>query len=280
MKVSIVIPTFNEEKVILDCLESLSKQTYKDSEIIVVDDGSTDRTLKRISLFTSHYSQVTVLRQQHAGAGAARNLGVRHTSGDILVFVDADMTFDKNFIKKLIASIVKGEAIGTFSKEEYLANKDNLWARCWNLNRGLSVSRMHYKNYPDTQKVFRAILKKEFDKAGGFDESAGYTDDWSLADKLGVEAQVAQDAFFYHRNPDSLREVFTQSRWMAKRKYKLGTFGALVALLRVSLPLSITVGLIKSVLFLLPSFFAFKIVSDFGQFVGILEYIFFKKISK
>ena len=279
MKVSVIVPAYNEEKVILGCLESLVKQTYKDMEIIVVDDGSTDATLQMLRRASKAFD-VKIFSQEHKGPGAARNLGAKHASGDILVFVDADMIFDKNFIKKLIAPIVKGEAIGTFSKEEFLANKDNVWTKCWNLNRGLPVTKMHHKNYPDTQKVFRAILKKEFEKVGGFDESAGYTDDWSLSDKLGVKAQVAEDAYFYHKNPDSLGEVFIQSRWMAKRKYKLGIFGALFALVRVSLPVSLLNGLAKSIIYFMPLFFVFKIISDLGQFIGILEYLTTKKVSK
>src|SRR3989344_8981820 len=116
MKVSVIVPAYNEEKVILGCLESLVKQTYKDMEIIVVDDGSTDATLQMLRRASKAFD-VKIFSQEHKGPGAARNLGAKHASGDILVFVDADMIFDKNFIKKLIAPIVKGEAIGTFSKE-------------------------------------------------------------------------------------------------------------------------------------------------------------------
>lgn len=280
MKVSVIIPTYNEKDSILDCLESLGKQTFEDLEIIVVDDGSVDGTPKLVENLVKVIPQIKLLRQKHKGAGTARSFGAKRAKGEILVFVDADMTFEPAFVKKLVEPIVKGKAIGTFSKEEYLANKNNLWARCWNINRGLPAHRMQPPDYPDTQKVFRAILKSEFAKAGGFDQTAGYTDDWSLAEKLGKEAIVAPGAKFYHRNPDNLAEVFVQSRWMAKRKYKLGPVGYLVGLIRVSLPFSLLVGLVKSVAFLLPAFLVFKVVSDFGQFIGILEYSLVGKVSK
>ena len=90
MKISVIIPTYNEESVILDCLRSLASQSLKDFEIIVVDDGSTDTTVEKLE-------DVMVLHQNHLGAGAARNLGAKQAKGDILVFVDADMTFDRNF---------------------------------------------------------------------------------------------------------------------------------------------------------------------------------------
>jgi glycosyltransferase involved in cell wall biosynthesis len=281
-KVSVIIPVYNEEKVIKDCLESLVKQTYKNLEIIVVDDGSKDKSKVKIQKAKSQFKikNLKLLEQKHKGAGAARNLGAKRAKGDILVFIDADMTFDKNFIKKLVAPIEEGRAIGTFSKEEYLANKDNVWAKGWNINRGLPMFKMHPEDYPETQKVFRAISKSAFKKVGGFDEKAGYTDDWTLSEKLGVEAINAPGAIFYHKNPDSLREVFVQSRWMAKRKYKLGMIGSLVALMRVSLPVSVLIGVVKSLKDKLPSFLVFKIVSDLGQFIGILEYLIFRKVSK
>lgn len=280
MKVSVIIPTYNEEGTIGDCLTSLANQNYENLEIIVVDDGSTDKTISVVESFNNLKVKINVMKQSHKGAGAARNLAGKSASGEILVFVDADMTFEVDFVSKLVEPIKKGLAIGTFSKEEFLLNKNNTWARAWNINRGLPVSKMHNENYPDTQKVFRAILAAEFKKAGGFNEKAGYTDDWSLSEKLGIEAVSAPGAIFYHKNPASLHEVFIQSRWMAKRKYKLGTIGILLALLRVSLPFSVLLGILKSIDLKMPQFFLFKIVSDLGQFFGILEYAFFGGVAK
>lgn len=271
MKVSVVIPVYNEADVIEECLERLRRQSYKNLEIIVVDDGSSDATLQKLK--ASKTPKLQVLAQPHLGAGAARNFGASKAKGEILVFVDADMTFAPDFIRNLVKPIEEGKAIGTFSKEEYLANKDNIWAVCWNLNRGLPKDRMHPQNYSDHQPVFRAILKTEFERAGGFNEKAGYTDDWTLSEKLGVKAVAAPGAVFYHKNPASLREVFSQSKWMAKRRYKWGVIGYILALARVSFPASLFIGFIKSIAIFNLRFLIFKIVSDFGQFIGILEYL-------
>jgi len=75
-KISVIIPTYNEEDVINDCLESLARQSYKDMEVVVVDDGSVDKTLAEIR--DAKY-EIRVFKQKHKGAGAARNLGVRHS---------------------------------------------------------------------------------------------------------------------------------------------------------------------------------------------------------
>lgn len=272
MKISVIVPTYNEEEVILDCLESLTKQTFKDFEIIVVDDGSTDSTLEKLK-------GVKVFHQNHLGAGAARNLGAKHAKGEILVFVDADMTFDRNFLKMLIKPILQGRTKGTFSKDEYVSNWNNIWSKCYNKNEGWVDKRRHPKNYPNTQKVFRAILKSEFDKVGGF-TAGGYNDDWSLSEKLGYEATLAEKAIFFHKNPETLKEIFNHAQWVGKRRYKMGVIGYMIALVRSSLPVSLVIGLVKSFLTGQPMFLIFKIVYDAGICVGIISYMFTKKGAK
>jgi glycosyltransferase involved in cell wall biosynthesis len=265
--VTIVIPAYNEVKVIKDCIDSLREQTYKPFEIIVIDDGSKDRSKKILKRIRG----IRLLSQEHLGPGAARNKGAMKARGEILVFVDADMTFDKRFIDRLTLPIREGKAIGTFSKEEYVANNDSRWARNWSLNLGWESGRMHPKKYPKKQKVFRAILKEKFDSVNGFDTDIGYTDDWTLAKKLKTQAIQAKGAVFFHKNPDSLKEAFKQMSWVVKRPYKLGIIGRTIALLRVSLPLSLIIGIIKAVRYRKPSFFLFKIIIDTAAFLGILS---------
>jgi len=272
MKISVIIPTYNEEDVILDCLNSLSKQSLQDFEVIVIDDGSTDRTVEKII-------DVKVLRQNHLGAGAARNLGAKQAMGDILVFVDSDMTFDRNFLKMLVKPIFAKKSRGTFSKDEHVSNWNSVWARCWNINEGWVSKMRHPKNYPGTQKVFRAILKKEFDKVGGF-TAGGYNDDWSLSEKLGYEATVAEKTIFFHKNPETLSEIYNHAKWVGKRKYKFGTLGYIVALVRSSFPFSIVLGFLYAIRYTLYPFVLFKVVYDFGITVGIISYIFTKKGAK
>lgn len=182
MKLTVIIPTYNEEESVIDCLESLDAQTLRDFEVILVDDGSTDRTLQKVRSHKPLNYKLSYFIQNHHGPGAARNFASKKAKGEILVFVDADMTFDKDFLKRLIKPIKKGDAKGTFSKEEYVSNWQNVWARCWNINEGWQEKRRHPKNYPDKQKVFRAVLKTEFDRVGGF-TPGGYNDDWSLSKK-------------------------------------------------------------------------------------------------
>jgi glycosyltransferase involved in cell wall biosynthesis len=270
--VTVIIPSYNEKGVLEKCIESLGEQTLSDFEIIFVDDGSTDNTESVVRNLKSQISNLKFLVQKHLGVGAARNLGAKEAKGEILVFVDADMTFDKDFLKNLIAPIIEGKAKGTFSKEEYVSNWNNVWARCWSINEKWEPKRRHRKNYPDHQPVFRAILKGEFEKVGGF-TPGGYDDDWSLFKKLRYEAVNAPGAIFYHKNPDNLIEVFEHAKWVSKRKYKLGIIGKIYNLIVYCLPDSIWQGFWKSIFKRESLFIVFKIVYDFGAFLGILEFI-------
>jgi len=267
--VSVIIPAYNEEEDIEKCLGSLTVQTLKSIEIIVIDDGSTDNTQKKTTKFS-----VKFLQQNHKGPGVARNLGAKRAKGKILVFVDADMTFDKNFIKDLVSPIIKGRTIGTFSKNEMNANKENIWSKFWNINRGWPVDRLIPENYPPTAPVFRAILKSEFNRVGGFETGGEYTDDWSLSKKLGKKADLAKGAVYYHKNPENVSEVWKQARWIGKNKFISGTnIRRFRSIIQYSFPISFIQGIFKTVAKadLDTRFILFKIFYDFAVWVSVLK---------
>lgn len=87
MKVSVIIAAYNEERYLSDCIESVMKQTYPVEEIIVVDDGSTDSTVKIAHAFGL---PVHVIQQTNSGVSVARNNGIENASGDLIAFLDAD----------------------------------------------------------------------------------------------------------------------------------------------------------------------------------------------
>ncbi len=276
MKISVIIPVYNEEKTIKKCLDSLFEQTYLDFEVIVVDDGSTDGTAKVVSEINKPNLQI--IKQDHKGPAMARNLGVSQAKGEILVFVDADMTFDKRFLLELCEPIFKGRAMGTASHEEYVGNWQNTWARMWNYNQGISKDRMHKKNRKK-DKVFRAILTSEFKQVGGYDEG-GYTDDYTLSRKLGYKAMVVKGARHYHDNPSSPKEVFSQARWAAKREYKFGSIGAWLVLIRYSPPFTKLLGLWGIFKYREPKYFIFKLIYNTAATIGVLEYNISRKGAK
>lgn len=95
--ISIIIPMFNSEKYIEKCIESISKNSYKNIEIIVVDDGSTDDSINIVK----KYKNIKLLYSDHAGPGNARNIGIENASGDYIFFLDSDDTINPNTLKVL-----------------------------------------------------------------------------------------------------------------------------------------------------------------------------------
>ncbi|EHQ91862.1 glycosyltransferase family 2 protein [Desulfosporosinus youngiae] len=95
-KISVVVPVYNVEKYIAECLESLVNQTFKDIEIIIVDDGSPDNSAKIYKEYAALDSRVKVIEKKNAGVSEARNTGIDNAIGDFLMFVDSDDWMELN----------------------------------------------------------------------------------------------------------------------------------------------------------------------------------------
>lgn len=105
---SIIVPVFNVREFLQRCLLSLKAQTYKNIEIIIVNDGSTDGSMTLCKEFFAQDQNVTFLDQVNSGQGVARNLGVSVASGDYIVFVDADDWIDKELCSDLVSRMNEG----------------------------------------------------------------------------------------------------------------------------------------------------------------------------
>jgi glycosyltransferase involved in cell wall biosynthesis len=271
-QISVIIPCYNEARYISRCLRSLKEQSLPPHEIIIVDDGSTDGTVEIVQEFN-----VRLLRQDHAGPAAARNLGASTASGDILVLVDADMFFDRDYLLRLIAPIEAGKANGTFTKEEFVGNPENIWAVCWNLETVGNRDRRVPTDSPDECPAFRAIRREFFIAAHGFETTIGYEDDTSLAPKLGFDAIAAPGAVCYHNNPSSLGEVYHSARWMGRsRRFSKQPW----KIWRYIPPLSLVFALAQAQKYGERYFIIFKPVYDTGIMMGILTRLVFHSHAK
>lgn len=101
-KISVIIPVYNAGKYIKKCILSVINQTLKDIEIIVVNDGSIDNSLKIINKLSKEYpNRLKIYTKENGGAGSARNLGLEKAKGEFIKFVDADDYLDKNILEKM-----------------------------------------------------------------------------------------------------------------------------------------------------------------------------------
>lgn len=101
MKISVIIPVYNCEKYLQDCLKSVIDQTYKDLEIIIIDDGSTDNSGTICDQFAKQDSRIQVIHQENKGVSASRNIGILQMSGELVSFIDADDTLDPDMYEFL-----------------------------------------------------------------------------------------------------------------------------------------------------------------------------------
>lgn len=106
IKVSVIVPVYNVENYLIQCLESLVSQTLKKIEIICVNDGSTDNSALILENYKKKYSQIKVLTKQNGGLSDARNYGLRHATGEYIAFVDSDDYVDSNMLKIMYDTIV------------------------------------------------------------------------------------------------------------------------------------------------------------------------------
>lgn len=108
--VSVIMPVYNCEKYLKQCLDSVVNQTLKEIEIICVDDGSSDSSPRILKEYADKDSRILVLQQANGGAGAARNNGLRNAGGKYLSFLDSDDFFEPDMLEKAVAQIEKDKA--------------------------------------------------------------------------------------------------------------------------------------------------------------------------
>lgn len=108
---SIIIPIYNKEKFLQDCLSSILDNTFKDFEIICINDGSTDNSLSIVNMFKEKDHRIKVYSQLNKGPASARNLGIAHSDSDYIMFVDADDYIESNTIESCVPYLEDNDLI-------------------------------------------------------------------------------------------------------------------------------------------------------------------------
>ena len=104
-KVSIIVPIYNAQIFLKKLIENLTNQTYKNIEIILVNDGSTDNSLTICNELQKHDSRIKVIDKENGGVSSARNKGIEVSNGDYVTFVDSDDNIDEDYIRKMVENI-------------------------------------------------------------------------------------------------------------------------------------------------------------------------------
>ena len=187
VSVSVVIPTYNRWPMVGEAVDSVLAQTVSDFELIVVDDGSTDETPRRLP---DYGARLTVVTQSRRGVAAARNLGARRASGTYLAFLDSDDLWHPRKLGRQLDFMEHNPEVG-------ICQTDEIWIR-----NGVRVNPRNRHRKPSGD-IFRASLelclmspsavmmrRELFERAGGFDESLAVCEDYDLWLRISKDTPV------------------------------------------------------------------------------------------
>lgn len=120
--ISIIVPVYNVEKYLCECINSIINQKVKHWELILVDDGSTDRSGSICDNYVTKDNRIRVIHKQNGGVSSARNIGIEEAKGEWLVFVDADDWVDENYLTLIFENIDRGYQIIHFGYNKQLSD--------------------------------------------------------------------------------------------------------------------------------------------------------------
>lgn len=126
IKVSVIVPVYNVENLVKRCIESIKAQTYKNLEIIIVDDGSLDKSGLICDQLKQTDSRIIVLHQKNQGVSAARNTGIKNATGDLIGFVDPDDWINNDFYSKLVEAYLKYQSDIVIANYNYVDDNESI----------------------------------------------------------------------------------------------------------------------------------------------------------
>lgn len=215
-KVSVIIPYYNDGKYIFETLMSVEKQTYPNLEVILIDDGSTEK--ESIRVFDSIESKrVIKIHEANQGPASARNLGIMNASGKYILPLDADDKIDPSYIEKAVTILEGSPRCGIVYCESSFFGLSRVK---WNLPQ-FTIGRMLVSNIIFNAGVFR---KEDWQNCGGYDNSLTIgVEDWDFwlsILELGREViQIPESLFYYRIKSASRNQNFSHDRDNFQKTY-------------------------------------------------------------
>lgn len=188
--VSIIIAAYNVEDYIQGCIESILKQTYKNFELILVDDGSTDRTKAICDRYREKDNRVTVIHQMNQGVGVARNTGLQKARGDYITFIDSDDEVAKQYLENLLRPCIKDSVDISVCRYQYV-------------NQGESYKPIITNNYVVADVDYRIIKAKIIGRCCG----TMIKSDVLKNQYFDTDVYVGEDLLFFCRAINKVKRI-------------------------------------------------------------------------
>ena len=242
--ISIIVPIYNIEKYLRDCIHSLINQTYQNIEVILVDDGSKDESNKICDEYSQKYDFVKVIHKTNGGLSDARNIGMQHAKGTYISFVDGDDIIDKDYIKKLYEAIkINQKSIAVcgynrFQEKEELLKLDK--KNTFDSKVETAESYLKKVLYQKNQNVYSIsawgkLYQKEIFQNIQFPKGKIYEDIYVIADiisQVDSIAVVKENLYYYRITNNSI----TTSSFGNKRMQVLDSCDQLINRVNISYP--------------------------------------------
>lgn len=213
---SVIIPVLNEEEFLPRLLSCLAKQTFRDFEVIVVDGGSTDKTIARAATFAKKIPGFQLLESPQQNVSFQRNLGAKHAHGTYLAFFDADVGLSSRYLEQVAHAIQKHKYmfVTTWMRPDSRSPRDKLI--CTINNMLIEGSKLLDNPFAGGWNII--VHKGVFDQVGGFDSTIVISEDHVFTracDRAGVKLTILH----YPRIIYSLRRFRRYGYWTMIRKY-------------------------------------------------------------
>lgn len=219
--ITVIVPIYNGEKYLAECLESICNNTYQNLEIICVDDGSTDGTVSIINDYQKYHSNIRLLKQKNSGVSCARNYGMRMAKGEYIAFIDADDMIADVYFESLFnaAETMKADiAACAYTKNQFDKNKR------YNGNYVKYNQKEYYRTKQLRVYVWGKLYKREIVENIYFDTSICYAEDIAfsvniLCESIKNEYQLScamtdDEMYYYRQNPSSLSHIYQPDDWI------------------------------------------------------------------
>jgi len=204
--VSFIIPAFNCEDTIEEAVSSILASNFQHGdEIVIVNDGSTDATLLKITRLEKKHAGIRVINhEKNLGGGAARNTAVKHSSHELIFCLDSDNVLEKNSIQKLKSFLIETRSdVASFSSLYFFNTTPVTVAHKWLFKKEIiSFSDVFYSFIIPPSSGNYLYTKESWRIAGGYPEEAGALDAWGFGVRqlaTGAKMSVLRDSYYFHR---------------------------------------------------------------------------------
>lgn len=214
-QISVIVPVYNVEQYLSRCLDSIINQTYRNFEVILVDDGSPDKCPEICDYYALQDNRIKVIHKENGGLADARNVGLKASSGEFITFIDSDDFVSLCYLEVLLDGITRYNAdisIGTFRRfESEIEIKNFLINDDWKTLSKIEAFQ-NYTSFNTSEampfisswnKLYKSVLFADIEYPKGFYYEDAYTS-YKLLDKAKTIVVTSNQLYFYFINPKSI----------------------------------------------------------------------------